>query len=144
MEKSKYKMQTITEREKRERHIFRMEVENGLRRLGFFPDLDGFKYLAMAIQMWVDEIGPEGEGLPPQMTKTIYPAIAALTGKHWRAVERACRWTIQRAMDYDRNRAEMLRRFQIAPANGKYYTVSQFVALFVQQMFYYRGLPPAA
>ena len=136
--------QTITEREKRQKIMFRLEVENGLKRLGFMPDLTGFRYLAMAIEMWVDELGPDGEGLPPQMTKTIYPAIAALTGKRWGAIERSCRFAIQQAMDYDKGRQRMIDRFGIEPKNGRYYTPSQFVALFVQLMFFCRGIPPAA
>ena len=141
---SKIIRQTITEREKRQKIMFRLEVENGLKRLGFMPDLTGFRYLAMAIEMWVDEIGPDGEGLPPQMTKTIYPAIAALTGKKWGAIERSCRFAIQQAMDYDKGRERLIKRFGIEPKNSRYYTPSQFVALFVQQMFFNRGIPPAA
>ena len=142
---SKIVRQTISEREKREKVLFRLEVENGLKRLGFMPDLAGFRYLAMAIELWVDEIGPDAEGLPPQITKTIYPRIAELTGKRWGAIERSCRWSIQQAMDCDRVREQMIRRFGIEPKNGaRYYTPAQFVALFVQQMFYYRGIPPAA
>ena len=137
--------QTITEREKRQKIMFRLEVEQGLKRLGFMPDLAGFRYLTMAVELWVDEIGPDAEGIPPQICKTIYPEIAALTGKKWGAIERACRFSIQRAMDCDRTRNDLIRRFGIPPKHGaRYYTPSQFVALFVQHMYYNRGIPPAA
>lgn len=141
---SKIIRQTINERENRQKKLFRLEVENRLVRLGIMPDVAGFRYLAMAIEMWVDELGPDGDGIPPQMTKTIYPAIAALTGKRWGAIERACRWSIQRSMDCERVRDRMVQAFGIPPKNGRFYSVVQFVALFVQQMLTEDGIPPAA
>ena len=131
--------------QKQQKVIYRLELENALKRLGIYPDQMGFRLLVMAAQLWLDYIGVLQESLPPQVTKTIYPEIAKITGRTVYSVERNMRYSIQRAMDNPEKREYICKCFGCEPEPGRtYFTVSQFIALLVNQIYFYGGVGPAA
>lgn len=121
----------------------RIEVEQALKRLGIFPDCSGYRLLVMATQIWLDYLGEQHEGLPPQVTKTVYPRIARIVGRSPWAVERNMRHAVNRAMDNEEQRAYICRSFGCHPRSGREaFSVSEFVALLAQQIYTFGGVGP--
>lgn len=125
--------------------IYRLELENALKRCGIYPDQRGFRLLVMATQLWLDYVGALQERLPPQVTKTVYPVIAKMTGSSVCSVERNMRYSIQRAMDNPEKREYICRAFGCEPEPGRQaFTVSQFISLLANTIYFYGGVGPAA
>lgn len=136
---------TTESKEKRRKQLFRLEVENALKRLGISPETAGFALLTMAVQLWIDETDRNGNGMPPQVTKVIYPTLSKIVGKSPLSVERNMRYAIERAMSCDSRLKYATRAFDMAPDPGrKCYTTGQFIALVALMLRSYGGGPPAA
>lgn len=111
----------------------RKQAVEGLRRFGVLPNTKGHAYLVEAIVLWAVHDIPTG--LPPQVTKMIYPEIAKRFRVRVGAVERGIRYAIGQIGAYDMSRARALREFGIdfMPAS-EWFTNAQFIALFVSNM----------
>ena len=102
------------------------EVEERLISYGLAPSLKCCRQLAEVVTLWA--LDDKRTGLPPQLTKTIYPEIA----KRWRcapaAVERNCRHALDIIASADLTRARCLRELRL-PVNSAFPTVARFVGL---------------
>lgn len=73
-----------------------MKISIFLNKIGIKPQMKGFKYIRMAIQMTIED-----ESNLDAITKTIYPAIAKKYKTNWMAVERCMRTVIGKAEESD-------------------------------------------
>lgn len=73
-----------------------MKISVFLNKIGIKPQMKGFKYIRMAIQMTIED-----ESNLDAITKTIYPAVAKKYNTNWMAVERCMRTVIGKAEESD-------------------------------------------
>ena len=102
------------------------EVSERLRGYGLTPGKKSSRQLAQAVTLW--KLDDDRTGLPPQITKTIYPEIA----RHWMcspaAVERNCRHALDIIAGSDLSRARCLMELGLPPGT-EFPTAARFVSL---------------
>ena len=106
------------------------EIKNILIKLGFTPNLRGYKYLCTAINLTLQDTN-----LINNVTKQLYPSVAILHGDKTSCVERSIRHAIK--VSYNSKKIYEINNvfaYTILSPNEKP-TCSQLISLLVEKVF---------